>query len=137
MSFYYTKVKPFGGSSFKEVHKQALTHYNIIRKRTKRRPYVRSQYFNKEKIFLPLFWNHLFGKPNWRDRIRRVRFFACGIDLIEKSMVKPVIQVKSSNTSETLYRFTGKSKKGDVFFVQIKEELKNREKWLVSIFPEK
>lgn len=137
MSFYFTKIKPFVGSDFKEVHGQALEFYNKIRKRTKRRPYVRSKYFNKEKVFLPLFWNHLFDKQNWRDRARRLRFFACGIDLIEKSIVPPSIQEKRSNTSEILYRFTGQTKEGLLFFVQIKEEKKTKEKWLVSIFPEK
>ena len=137
MSFYVTKIKPFVGSDFKKVHGQALDFYNIIRKRTKRRPYVRSRYFNKDKVFLPLFWNHLFDKPNWRDRVRRLRFFACGIDLIESSTLSPIIQKKSTTRSEIMYRFSGQTKDGLVFYVQIKEEVKTGEKWLVSIFPEK
>ncbi len=43
---------------------------------------MRSAYFNKEKIFLDLFWTHLFMKQNQRDRLRRIKFFAVAIDLI-------------------------------------------------------
>jgi len=37
--------------------------------------------------------------------------------------------------SEILHRFAGITKDGDNFFVQIKENKKNGQKWLVSVFP--
>ncbi|KKT71974.1 MAG: hypothetical protein UW66_C0017G0012, partial [Candidatus Moranbacteria bacterium GW2011_GWF1_44_4] len=68
MRVYQTKAKKLSGTDFQEVNRKAHEIYTQIKKKSKRRPYVRSAYFRKEKIFLELFWKHLYGKENWRDR---------------------------------------------------------------------
>ncbi len=134
-NIYQTKALPLAGTQYKEVYKKAYSLYDTIRKKSKRRSYVRSAYFNKEKIFLPLFWNHLHEKCNFRDKIRRVKYFPCAIELIENSTVDPESKDNVDRTSEILHRFAGKTKDGQLFFVQLKEEKRSGEKWLVSIFP--
>lgn len=52
-----------------EVHKEAKNFYDKIKSKTKRKPYVRSAYFGKEKVLLDLFWIHLYEKKNFRDKI--------------------------------------------------------------------
>lgn len=135
MKIYEVKTRPAPVSNYKEVYQKAFGLYNAIRKKTKRRPYVRSTYFNKQKIFLQLFWNHLREK-NFRDRTRRAKFFPCAIDLIQHSRYEPATNQTKERPSELLHRFAGKTKDGQRFFVQIKEELRTGEKWLVSVFPE-
>jgi hypothetical protein len=134
MKIYQTKSKSLAGTNYKEVYKKVFGFYSTIRKRTKRRPYVRSAYFNKEKIFLPLFWNHLHEKLNFRDKTRRVKFFLCAIELIRQSRFDPESKENVNRRSEILHRFSGKTKDGQLFFVQIKEEKKSGEKWLLSVF---
>ena len=50
MQIYKTKARKFSGTEFREVHKPAFGLYTEIKKKSKRRTYVRSAYFNKEKI---------------------------------------------------------------------------------------
>ena len=71
MQTYQTKTSKVSGSSFDEAYKKAFWLYKKIKKKTKRRPYIRSVYFNKQKIFLELFWNHLHEKLNHRDKLRK------------------------------------------------------------------
>lgn len=87
MQIYKAKGRKFSGSDFKEVHKKAYGLYSQLKKKTKRRPYVRSAYFNKEKIFLDFFWRHLFEKENWRDRMRRMKYFGCAVELIKNRVL--------------------------------------------------
>jgi hypothetical protein len=136
MSFYTSKTKSFSGSEYREVSKKAIAVYQKIKKKTKRRPYVRSAYFSKSKIFLELFWQHLWAKENFRDKTRRLRYFACAIELIEQSKFPPVSKSNPNSSGEFLHRFKGVTTAGEVFFVQIKEYRKTGEKWLMSIFPE-
>ena len=135
MILYRTKIKKFGGSSYKEVIKKARASFHVIEKRTKRTVYVRSAYFKKEKIFLNLFWEHLNQKPP-RDRIRRLKFFSCSIDLIEHSKNKPISKPNPNNKKEILHRFGGMTKESELFYVQIKENTRNKRKDFISVFPE-
>lgn len=135
MKVYQTKVKPLPGTNYKEVYRKAFDLYHDIRKKTKRRPYIRSAYFNKQKIFLQLFWNHLYEK-NFRDRTRRLKYFPCALELIQRSRHNPKTTKIMEKTNELLHRFEGKTRGGQTFFVQIKEEMRTGEKWLVSTFPE-
>lgn len=135
MKIYITKISPIPGTNYSEVYKHAFGFYNKIKKKTKRRPYVRSAYFKKDKIFLPLFWNHLHEKLNHRDKTRRVKYFLCAIELIENSTLDPESKRNVDRQSEILHRFAGKTKDEKLFFVQIKEEKRSGEKWLVSVFP--
>lgn len=135
MKIYQTKCAELAGTNFSEVSQKAFGLYNQIRRKTKRRPYVRSAYFKKDKIFLPLFWNHLREKLNYRDKTRRVKYFPCAIELIKNSRFDPESKENVDRRSEILHRFSGKTKGGQLFFVQIKEDKRTGEKWLVSVFP--
>lgn len=135
MKSYQTKVKKFTGSGFRETHKKALNLYCQIKNKTKRRPYIRSTYFKKDKIFLGLFWQHLFDKPNWRDRTRQLKYFPCAIELIRHSRFEPESKENPNRRSEILHRFGGITKENDMFFVQIKEDKRTGQKFLISVFP--
>jgi hypothetical protein len=137
MKAYTTKSKVLSGTDFKEVHKKARIIYKDIKKKTKRKPYVRSAYFKKEKIFLDLFWSHLYDKKSQWDRTRRTKYFECGLELIQNSRVKPTSKENPNKKSETLHRFLGMTPDKKLFAVQIKENVQNKNKWLISIFPKK
>ncbi|MBI5755134.1 hypothetical protein HZA41_02865 [Candidatus Peregrinibacteria bacterium] len=53
MKAFQTKAKKLHGTDFHEVRKKAFGLYQELKKRTKRKPYIRSAYFKKEKD-LPL-----------------------------------------------------------------------------------
>jgi len=116
MKSYQTKTKKLTGSDFREVHKKAFGLYKQIKNKTKRRSYIRSAYFRKDKIFLELFWRHLFSKPNWRDRIRRLKYFPCAIELIRHSRLEPESKENPNKSSEILHRFGGVTRENDMFF---------------------
>lgn len=132
---FKTKSRKLPGTHWHQVNETALNKYKIIRSKTKRRPYVRSAYFKKEKIFLQLFWNHLHEKNNIRDKTRRLKYFPCAIELIQNSKIKPTTQISKEEPDIHLHRFSGMTPDGDNFFVQIKEEKKKEQKWLISVFP--
>ena len=102
--------------------------------KTKRKPYLRSVFFDKEKIFLELFWRHMHEK-NWRDRARRLRFFAAAIELMQNSRFAPEIKQNANKSSELLYRFEGITADGHHFAVQIKLNKKSKQKFFYSVFP--
>jgi len=135
MQIYQVKSDKLHGTNFSEVCKKAFSLYQIIKKKSKRRPYVRSAYFNKEKIFLELFWQHLHEKLNHRDKVRRVKYFPCAIELIQHSKFNPESKENVDRKSEILHRFAGKTKSGEMFFVQIKANKKSGQKWFMSVFP--
>ena len=135
ISIYRTKIEKLPGTQWHQVNKKAFGQYKIIKNKTKRRPYTRSAYFNKEKIFLGLFWQHLHEKSNIRDKTRRLRFFPCAIELIQDSRIKPTTKISKEEPKIYLHRFIGITPSKKQFFVQIKENTKNYQKWLISIFP--
>lgn len=135
MEIYRTKIKPTSGSNYSEVYPMAWAIYKQIASKTKRRPYIRSAYFDKEKIFLDRFWTHIRQK-NFRDRARRLKEYPCGLDLIRHSKMRPISERKGKLTREKWYRFSGENGNRGVFFVQIKENVKTGEKDLMSIFPD-
>jgi len=136
MKVYKTRISKLSGSDYKEVNKKAFGLYNELRRKTKRRPYVRSAYFNKSKIFIELFWLRIWQNQNFRDKIRRIKYFPCAIELIRKSKLDPSSKQNPNKPTEILHRFAGTTKENDLFYVQIKEDKKTGEKWLMSAFPE-
>lgn len=135
MDLYRTKAAKLSGSNFHEVNKLAYAEFVILKRKTKRRTYIRSKYFKKQKIFLDLFWDHLHEKKNYRDKVRRVKYFTCGIELLKNSTVEPKIVQNPNKKSEILYRFSGVDPSGEKFIVQVKENGNSGEKYLISIFP--
>lgn len=136
MQYYQTQVGKLSGTNLREVIKKAMQCYDKTIGKTKRRPYIRSKYFGKQKIFLGLFWEHLHGKLNHRDKLRRVKFFPAAIELIQNIKYEPAAKENPHKSTEILYRFAGKTKNKETFFVQIKENIQTREKFLISVFPE-
>ncbi|MBI2437130.1 MAG: hypothetical protein HYV41_05360 [Candidatus Magasanikbacteria bacterium] len=51
MKIYHAKTRKVAGTDFREVYRTVHKIYQQISKKTKRRAYIRSAYFNKEKIF--------------------------------------------------------------------------------------
>jgi hypothetical protein len=136
MEIYRTKTRPLAGTNYSEIVPKARKLYKQISSRTKRRPYLRSKYFEGQKIFLDYFWSHIMSK-NPADRTRRLRQYPCALDIIMNTRIEPVSKENPSKSSEILHRFSGENSNGEIFFVQIKEEKKSGEKCLMSIFPEK
>ncbi len=136
MQYYQTRVEKIPGTDLREVSRKAKQLYASLNGRSKRRPHVRSKFFEKQKIFLGLFWQHLEDKLNNRDKLRRLKYFPCAIDLIIHTNCEPVsIKVNPHKSSEILYRFTGITKNREIFHVQIKEDKHSKEKFLISVFP--
>jgi len=134
MQYYKSKSKPFTGTNYKEISRKALSAYREISRKTRRRPYVRSVYFNKQKIFLGLFWSHLHQKNQW-DRMRRMKYFACGLELIVKSRFEPISKENPNRPIEILHRFYGLTPTNKRFSVQIKEDKRTAERHLISVYP--
>lgn len=132
--FYETKVKKLSGTSYSEVYTKAKYIFNNISEKTKRRPYIRSSFFNKEKIFIDHFWDHLMEK-NRNDRFRRLKFYSCAIDLMQNSHIKPISKDNPNRKDEILHRFTGITSNNEIFHIQVKENKKNSEKVFMSVFP--
>ncbi len=134
MKVYKTHVMPFTGSNYREVKESASSFYKELKRKSKRRPYVRSAYFGRQKIFLELFWVHVLEKNYW-DQMRRMKLFACGVELIQKSHFEPSSKENPNKRGELLHRFAGITKTHEMFFVQIKEDKRTNQKWLMSVFP--
>ena len=135
MKVYQSKTKKLPGSSYSELYPKAFAIYKVIKRRSKRRAYVRSAYFNKQKVFLDLFWPHIHEK-NWRDKVRRLRYYACALELIQNSKYEPYSLENPNKKSEMLHKFSGMSSEKELFYVQIKENKRTNEKFLISVFPE-
>ncbi len=135
MKAFKVKLKKLSGTEYGEVHPIAFGFYKTIKKRTRRKPYIRSKYFKKDKIFLEFFWQHFWQNSNWRDRTRRLKYFICAIELIEQSTYDPTSKQNPNRHNEILHRFAGLTKDDEVFYVQIKEDKKTDQKWLMSVFP--
>lgn len=135
MNIYKTKAGELSGTDFYEVRAAAMGVFRKIKRRSRRQPYVRSDYFKKDKIFLNVFWQHLFDKDNWRERMRRLKYFEAAVELLEHSRFKPESKINPNKKSEILHRFTGLSREGRIFYVQVKENSLSKKKFLMSIFP--
>ena len=136
MKVYKTKAIKLTGTDFHEVNKKASNVYDLIKKQTKRRPYVRSTYFKKDKVFIGLFWQHLFDKKNWRDRVRRLKYFPAAIELIRHTCFEPKSKENPNKKTEILHRFSGLTSDNDLFYVQIKEDKQTGQKLFMSVYPD-
>lgn len=135
MQHYQTRAGKIPGANFKDVYRIARKQYISIKRKSKRNPHIRSAYFNSQKVFLQYFWGHLYAKRNWKDRLRRIRYFKAAIELIEKTKIQPESKENPNNRREILHRFTGYTVEKEIFFVQIKEDKKSGKKHFISVFP--
>ena len=77
----------------------------------------------------------MFDK-NEKDRVRRLRYYDCALDLIKNSNYDPVSRENFQKKDELLHRFYGVAKNNEKFVVQIKENKRTKRKDLISIYPE-
>ena len=133
---YKSKYGKLPGTSYDEVIRNAHKEHNVIRRRTKRQPYIRSRYFNKDKVFLNIFWSHLVQKRRG-EQTARARFYLCAIDLLRNTPHAPDSIFSSGKPNEALHRFFGVSKAGELFYVQVRQNKKTGRKDFMSVFPAK
>lgn len=133
MKVYQSKYPKLTGSSYLELECKARQLHKDIAGRTKRNAYIRSTYFKGDKIFIKVFWEHMSQKSQ-SDRQRRLQYYRCGIDLLRYTTNEPQVENQATRKGETLYRFMGKSKEGDLFYVQVKQNKQNNI-YFMSIFP--
>lgn len=132
MKFYPISILPLTGTTFEKVNKKVRQIFRALEKQTKRKPYKRSAFFNKDKIFFDYFFLHLNQKDR-KTKTERLKYFPCALELIEKSTFSPELKKNTDKNEKNLYRFAGITPQGKKFIVQIKEE-KNRNKYLMSVF---
>lgn len=132
--FYKTKAGKLAGTSYKEVHKRALEVFKTIKRKTKRKPYIRSSYFKKQKIFFDYFWIHL-NQKSIPERTRRLKYFAAGIEVLMHTQYVPTSKENPNKRSEIQHRFGGIINTGEKFFVQVKEHKLKKTKQHMSVFP--
>lgn len=136
MRVFRSKDGLIPGSSYDEVLKVARKEHTKIANLTKRQPYVRSSYFNKDKIFMSLFWNHIMQK-NFKERTKRLQLYKAAIDLLRNTRNDPETIFSKSDLSTFLHRFYGITKEGVEFCVQVKENKRTGRKDFMSVFDRK
>jgi hypothetical protein len=136
MGQYKTKAKTIKGTSYQEIVKSARRAYGDVRAKSRRSPYVRSKYFGGNKVFLNLFWEHISQKRRG-ERIKRLAFYECALELIAETRLAPVTAIKNRDTTISYHRFDGITREGLEFIVQLKESKKTGRIDFMSVFPKK
>ena len=131
---YQTKSHLLAGTSSEELNKQVRYIYRKILAKSKRKPYVRSAYFKKDKIFFDYFWIHL-NKKGRKLKTKRLRYFSAAVDLIQNCRNHPISKENPNEHDELLHRFYGLTVEKFLFCVQIKEEKRSGAKYFMSVFP--
>lgn len=137
MNSFKSKYGLLAGTDYEEVTHVARREYKTIQNRNPhRQPYVRSKYFNGDKVFINIFWNHLAQKRKG-EQIRRAKLLSCAVDLLRNTSAPPDTIFNNANLNEMLHRFTGQTKDGLTFYVQVKQNKKTDRKDFMSVFPDK
>jgi hypothetical protein len=134
MQVYKSRYRRLPGTSYSEVYPRALHIYKLALAHTKRQPYVRAMFFARDKVFLAYFWQHLRQK-NFKDRARRLRYFDAALDVIRHTAYAPTTKQNPTDTNELLHRFAGSTRDDELFYVQIKQNIKTGRKDFISVFP--
>jgi hypothetical protein len=132
MRYFKIKTRPITGTNLKEVTKKSMSIFHDIEKQTRRRPSVKCQVLGGNKVFIGEYLAHQNQKMRL-DKLRRLKFFPCAIDLIENTTEKPT--EKTLRSGETLYRLYGIAGNGQRFVVQISKNPKTDNRRLMSSFP--
>ena len=61
--------------------------------------------------------------------------FRCGLDLLRNTHFIPDSRPNPNGRNEIVHRFAGKTKSGEIFYVQVREDRRGN-KYLMSIFPD-
>lgn len=134
MTPYQTHSALLKGSNWEEVLSKTRHIFRKIQLKSRRKSYLRSAYFHKEKVFFDYFWIHLSQK-NRKIRTKRLKYFLAAIELIEYCRHEPVSKENPNARGEIFHRFYGLTKEKHLFCVQIKEMKQTGSKYLMSIFP--
>jgi len=134
MHVYNSRAKRNSGRTYNEVERAARREYRKLAAKSKRTPYIRSAYFNKQKIFIDLFWQHLNQKRR-HDRRRRLLFYECALELIQNSHLAPDAKPSAKISGDTVFRFYGKTPENELFCVQIKHKKRAGAYYFMSVFP--
>lgn len=134
MNYYQTKANLIPGSNYKELKRKVDSLFSSLQRKTKRQPYIRSAYFNKQKIFFNIFWTHLFDK-SYSVREARLKLLTAGIELLTHSRNHPFTVDNQKNKSESLHRFYGQTNEKVKFVIQLKEIKSTGKLYLMSIYP--
>lgn len=130
MGVYHTKCEALSGTSWKETHAAAKDAHKSYIGSARRRAYIRSPLFQRDKVFIDTYWRTL-GTRNFRDRQRRLSFLPCGLELIKHAHFSKQEVVESKRR---YYHFDGVTPAGKSFSVHIKEDGAGR-RYLMSVFP--
>jgi len=136
MRVYNSKATSLPGTSYIEVVKVARKEHDKIEKLTKRRPYVKSVYFNKQKIFISLFWPHLIQKK-LVVRTERLKLYSAAIDLMRNTRCEPITLFTKTDLSTMTHRFYGITKDKVEYCVQVKENKRSGRKDFISVYRQK
>ena len=127
--YFQSKYPKLYSTVYLRVYNQTKTYYESLIKNPRRKPHIKSKYFDG-KVFLDEFWTQIL-KRNLADRHRRLTFYYCAIDLIQHSKYTPQIKMKSG---KKLYEFYGIAKNGEKFAVHIRRSPRG-ESYFMSCFP--
>jgi hypothetical protein len=108
---------------------RASGYYKSLITNPRRKPNVRSKYFDHKKVFLDEFWTQILFR-NLADRRRRLAFYICAIDLIKNSKCAPEIKYEKG---KKLLEFRGIAKNGEKFAVHLRQSKDNI--YMMSCFP--
>lgn len=133
---YKSNKSLLAGSSYDEVLKVARKEHKRIESMTKRQPYVRSTYFNKDKIFISIFWTHIMQKDR-KKRTIRLKLYSAAIDLLRNSRCEPETIFNKDDLSTILHRFHGMTRDGTEYCVQVKQNKRTGRKDFMSVFDKK
>jgi len=134
-TIYISQLGQISGTSLKVANRRAHDYIHLLTNKTKRQPYIRSKYFKKDKIFFKYYWKHILQKHG-KDRVRRLRLLPAAVDLLMHSQYPPQVEPYKDKGS-VYYRFMGRNTNKELFYVQVKEDIKTGEKNFVSAFPAK
>lgn len=131
---YKCKISAFYSSSYARVKKQAKNFFNSKTAHSRRSAYVRAPAWKKQKVFLGVFWSHLFDKKP-AERMVRLRLLPCALEVLENSTYPFVTKTEPGNPNIFLHRLYGQTPAGQVFALQVKEYSNKQKLYFVSCFP--
>lgn len=135
MNIYQSKQTKIPGRRYVDIERKARQLHSDIARQTKRSPYIRSPFFDKDKIFVDTFWSHLHQKPR-ADRKRRLKYYWAAIDLQQNTRCKPAAKANPNGKNEIVYRFAGSTKEGELFYVQVKQDKAGNKYFMSAFAPE-
>ena len=128
VNYFKSKHSKLYSTVYSRVFCSARLYYESLIQNPRRKPYVKSKFFDK-KVFLDEFWTQILRR-NLADRRRRLSFYICAIDLIQNTRCEPVIKYE---VGKEFYEFYGIAKNGEKFVVHMRRSKENI--YFMSCFP--